>query len=79
MPINFPADRQEVIDRIKTDVQGELPESNPFIRNSFLQAQLVGYGGRVFEFYIQLKQLLLEMFPDTATGDFLLRWGSYVD
>lgn len=78
MPINFPDSRQEVIDRIKTDVQAELPQSNPFLRNSFLSALMVGYGGRVFEVYLQMQQLLKEMFPDTATGEFLARWGFYI-
>lgn len=77
MSINFPASRQEVIDRIKTDVQAELPQSNPFLRNSFYSAQNVGYGGRVYEMYLQMQQVLKEMFPDKADGEFLRRWGFY--
>lgn len=79
MPLNFPNSRKEVIDRIKTDVQAELPQSNPFLRNSFLSSLMVGYGGRVFEVYIQLLQLLKELFLDTASGDFLARWGYYIN
>lgn len=78
MAINFPTSRKEVIDRIKTDVQAELPQSQPFLRNSFYGSQMVGYGGRVWEIYVQMQLMLLEMFPDTATGDFLKRWGAYL-
>lgn len=35
--------------------------------------------GRQFEFYLQLEALLQEMFPDTATEDFIERWGIYFD
>lgn len=79
MAINFPDNRQQVIDRIKTDVQAELPQSNPFLRASFYGSLMVGYGGRVYEVYLQLIELLKQMFMDTATGDYLKRWGYYVD
>lgn len=77
MTFNIPDSEQEVIDRLKTDVQDQLPESNPFFANSFLQALIFGFGGRTFDFYRQLNILLLEIFPDTATGEFLERWGSF--
>jgi uncharacterized phage protein gp47/JayE len=74
---NFPANRKEVSDRIKTDVQGELPSSNPFLKNSFLSAIITGLAGRVFDFFLQLEVLTKQMFPDTATEAFLERWASY--
>lgn len=76
MAFNF-LSRSELNERAKTDVQRELPESNPFLRNSFIGAFITGYVGRVFEFYIQLRILQFQMFPDTATGIRLERWGSY--
>ena len=78
MSIVFPKNRKEVSDRMKTDVQSELPESNPFLRNSFLGALIIGFAGRIFEFYLQLKQTINMTFPDTAKGEYLERWGSYV-
>lgn len=77
MSFNFPENRKEVSDRIKTDVQGELPQSNPFLKNSFLSAIITGLAGRVFDFFLQLAVLTIQMFPDTATNSFLERWGSY--
>lgn len=78
MSIKFPATRKEVENRAKADVKSQLTTSNPWLKNSFLGALITGYSGRVYEFYLQMKNALLEMFPDTASGDYLERWGSYV-
>lgn len=78
MSIKFPESRKEVADRAKADVNSNLPTANAFLKNSYLGALITGYAGRVYEFYLQLKNALLEMFPDTATGTYLERWGSYV-
>jgi len=77
MPIEFPENQSELVNRSRTDVQGQLPALNPSLRNSFIDAMVVATSGRNFEFYLQLEALLLEMFPDTATGTFLERWGEY--
>lgn len=79
MSIKFPNSRKEVADRAKADVNANLPTANAFLKNSYLGALITGYAGRVYEFYLQLKNALLEMFPDTATGTYLERWGSYVN
>ena len=79
MPIELPEDRKEITDRMKNDVRAQLPKSDPFLRNSFLGALIFGISGRIFDFFLQIKALLQEMFMDTATGDFLARWGSYVN
>lgn len=78
MSIQFPTNRKQVEDRAKSDVKSQLTTSNPWLKNSFLGALITGYAGRVYEFYLQLKNALAEMFPDTASGDYLERWGSYV-
>lgn len=78
MPLDFPDNRKEIEQRAKTDVQRELTESNPFLRNSFLSALLVAFSGRIFDVYLQLEILIRELLPDTATGEFLERWGTYV-
>ena len=77
MPINLPSDVSEVENRLMTDVQNELNEINAFLRNNFLSSLIVGFAGRIFDFTLQQQQIINEMFPDTATGDFLARWGSY--
>jgi uncharacterized phage protein gp47/JayE len=77
--ILFPANRKIVADRMRTDVQYNLPDSSPFLQNNYINALIVGCSGRNFDFYLQLQILLQQMFPDTATGDYALRWGGYVD
>lgn len=79
MTLDLPTNRGEILNRIRADVQNELPDLNPFIRNSFLSAILVGLSGRMFDFSIQQQLLINELFMDTATGEFLERWGSYKD
>lgn len=78
MAIDFPENRKEIQNRMASDVQNELPQSDPFLRNSFLSALIVAAAGRIYDFTVQQQQLLIELFPDTATGLFLERWGSYV-
>lgn len=79
MTIEFPKNRKQITDRIKNDVRAELGKnSNPFLRNSALASLIFGMAGRIFDFFSQLKFLLINLFPDTATGSFLERWGSYV-
>jgi uncharacterized phage protein gp47/JayE len=79
MSLNLDITRKEIIDRMKSDVQARLPESDPFLRNSFLLALITALGGRVSEVYEQLKLLLDEIFPDTASGDYLKRWGNWIN
>jgi len=38
---------------------------------------IIGFAGRIYEFYLQLQIMLLEIFPDTATGTYLERWGTW--
>jgi len=68
--IQFPNNRNEVKERIKTDVQINLPTSNPFLPASFLGAIITGLAGRIYDIYYQIKNILIrELFPDTATGE----------
>lgn len=76
MPIEIPDSAAEVDNRSKTDVQRELPESNPRLKNSWLNALVTSTSNRIFDFYLQLKAAIRESFPDTATGTFLERWAA---
>lgn len=78
MSIVYPANRQEVVDRILTDIQNELPELNPFLRESIIRALGVSNAGRLYDIYIQQKQAQNERFVDTATDvDFIRRHGLF--
>lgn len=76
MPLNLPDSAVPVDQRAKTDVERELPESNPFLKNSWLGALVTAYANRIYDFYLQLKQAILQSFPNTATGSFLEQWAS---
>jgi len=77
MTIEFPSKPKEIEQRAKTDVQRELSESNPFLKNSFLGAIITGYSLRVFDFYTQLQELIKQLFVQTATGEFLVMFGEW--
>lgn len=76
MALVFPNTRKEIDNRIKTDIQTELQEANPFLANSFLSALASGNAGRFFEIYIQIQAAINECFPQTADGEFLEMWGA---
>jgi uncharacterized phage protein gp47/JayE len=78
MTIVYPANRQEVVDRILTDIQNELPELNPFLRASIIRALGVSNAGRLYDLYTQQNQAQNERFVDTATDvDFIRRHGLF--
>ena len=76
MPINYPT-YKNIIDRIRADIAGDLPNSDPTIFGSFLRAFADSNGGRSFDIVQLIKQLENEMMPDTASIDFLKRWAAY--
>lgn len=76
MPLNIPESAEEVDARAKADVQRELSQSNPFLKNSWLGAIVTATANRIFDFYTQLRAALRESLPDTATGEYLTRWGA---
>lgn len=79
MALNIPTNRRAVKQQAQTDVQNTLPESNPFLANSYLDAIITATSGRAYDIYLQIQEVLKQMFPDTSDGVFLERWGSYVN
>lgn len=78
MSIVFPKNRKEVADRIVSDIQNELPELTPSLRNSIIRSLVIGFAGVEFDIYQQIKAALIELFPDTAsTLIFTERWGLF--
>ena len=76
MALNLPESAKEVISRSKVDVQRELNQSDPFVKNHWLLAIVTANSNRVFDFYLQLKQAILALFPDTTYGQYLTRWAA---
>lgn len=76
MALNLPKTAAEVAARSKADIQRELKQSDPYLKNHWLLAIVVANANRVFDFYINLKRAVRELFPDTASGTFLTRWAA---
>jgi len=76
MTIEIPESAAEVEARAKADVQRELAESNPFLKNSWLGAIVTASAYRIYDFYLQLLAALKQSLPDTATGNYLIRWAA---
>lgn len=76
MPTNFPANRNEILQDMQTDFISEIPESDPFLRESWVRAQLSAQSGRSFDIYTQMTEMLKQMFPNTAEGIFARQWGN---
>lgn len=76
MALELPESANEVVQRAKTDVQRNVTGSNPFLRNSWLGALITGYSNRIYDFYLQLREVQKQSFPNTATGQDLENWAS---
>lgn len=76
MALEIPDSALEIENRSKADVQRQLIESNPFLKNSWLGAFVSSNSNRVFDFYLELDKAIIQNFPDTSTDDFLRRWAA---
>jgi uncharacterized phage protein gp47/JayE len=73
MPLNIPQDPTEIETNIKTDVSNELPNSKPFLKNSWWSALIVGLSFRIFDVYENVREAVREAFYDTSSIDQLRR------
>jgi len=76
MSLNIPANVTVIFDRIAADLQNELDELDPFLRNSVIRALSASFANAFFETYKTLQQLELLTFWDTTTGESLERWAA---
>ncbi len=70
MPLSFPSQAQ-IVARMRADIAALLPGSDPTLENSLLDAIVVSAGSRISDLYLDLSRLLNELFPQTASGEFL--------
>lgn len=78
MPLEFPSQSQ-IVARIRADVAALLPGSDPTLENSLLDAIVTSAGSRISDMYLDLSRLLNELFPQTASGEFLDFFGEVFD
>ena len=76
MPIETPT-YDQIAEQVKTDIANELPDVDPTIFGSFVRAFAVSNAGRHYDNVLLIEQLIKELFPQTASGEFLERWAQY--
>ena len=76
MTINYPT-YLNIVERSRADVTSVLPQLDPTIETSFINAIITSTSGRSFDLVTLLEQLERELFPQTAGLDSLLRWAGY--
>jgi uncharacterized phage protein gp47/JayE len=80
MPLlGIPSSIQVLSDRTRSDIQQTLPESNPFLKNEYLDAIITANDGRIYEFYKTLQVATSQLFANTSTGQWLEGWGAFKD
>lgn len=77
--LNIPQTINEVYNRIVADFKTYNKKAQPAVKNSWIGAILISLAGRLFDIYKKLNFILKQAFIDTASGEYLKRWGSYVN
>jgi len=72
---NLPTTRKEVSDRMNSDIKASLPDSNPFLRNSYFGSLVFAFAMRIFDLYQKILIMIQQFFVNTAVGIYLERWG----
>ena len=68
-----------MVDRTRSDVRNELPDSDPTVFGSFIRAITDSLASRAYDLVLLIQQALDQFFPQTSTGTFLERWAGYED
>ena len=76
MAIKFPTFKN-LVDRTRSDVRSQLPDSDPTIFGSFIRAITDSLASRAYDLVLLVEQALNQFFPQTATGIYLERWAGY--
>lgn len=77
MPLNIPDNVTEIENNIKTDMSREIPNSRPWLKNSWFSAFIVGVSYRLYDIYQNIIQAQNEAFYDTSSIDQLTRQASW--
>jgi len=76
MPLNLPT-YQTIVDRNRSDLKRFLEDLDPTIYASLIRAIVDSNSGRHYDSTLSINQLAKELFPDTASLDYLTRWAAY--
>jgi len=72
--IEIPSNSRDIVQKIKSEFEQEIPESNPFLSASWLGAMLTALGKRVYAYYVTTFNLIDALFADKSFGTYLDRW-----
>lgn len=67
----------EIAQRVIADIANALPDVDPTITGSFVNALAISNAGRHYDNVLLIEQLIIQLYPQTATGEYLERWAQY--
>lgn len=76
MALDITDKEKDIYNIVAANIQAELSDSSPFLRNAYLKALALGYTGAISEFIRTLQIVLNQIFYDTAEDEYLERWAS---
>lgn len=78
MPLSYPT-LEQLIETARAEFRRQLPDVDPTVFGSWARGFIDGCGAMAHALGFVVRDLEQEMFPQTATDEFLDRWGSYED
>lgn len=76
MPLSYPT-LEQLIETARAEFRRQLPSVDPTVFGSWARGFIDGCGAMAHALGFLVRDLEQEMFPQTATEDFLDRWGAY--
>lgn len=78
MPLSYPT-LESLIETARAEFRRQLPDVDPTVFGSWARGFIDGCGAMAHALGFVVRDLEQEMFPQTATDEFLDRWGDYED
>ena len=78
MPLSYPT-LEQLIEIARAEFRRQLPDVDPTVFGSWARGFIDGCGAMAHALGFVVRDLEQELFPQTATGEYLDRWGDYED
>lgn len=78
MPLSYPT-LESLIETARAEFRRQLPDIDPTVFGSWSRGFIDGCGAMAHALGFLVRDLEQELFPQTATDEFLDRWGAYED
>lgn len=76
MPLSYPT-LEQLIEIARAEFRRQLPDVDPTVFGSWARGFIDGCGAMAHALGFVVRDLEQELFPQTATGEYLDRWGGY--